>query len=98
MPELSLESVRSGADAAGDSFTVEAVLRNAGTGSGRVRVRAIGEAPVGGAPPHADAVIEFAPGSAPELRIGCGFKPVRLVVDPEVELLFLGRKRCEEEL
>jgi hypothetical protein len=35
---------------------------------------------------------------AANFRIATTFKPVKVVVDPEVRLLFAGRQRCEKSL
>ena len=37
-------------------------------------------------------------GDASNFRVETAFKPVKIVVDPKVSLLFAGRQRCEKSL
>ncbi|MFM7260443.1 MAG: hypothetical protein ACKO3W_07555, partial [bacterium] len=76
-----------------------------------VVVRAYGEAPDSELDPDANADGKTAPTAPFEdiivrlkgneqtaFRIVTTFRPVKVVVDPEVRLLFVGRKRCESSL
>jgi len=85
-----------------DSYSVSARVSNTGTGEADVRVRVLGASSKPGdqddKPPHEDAIVHVAPGKPAELKISTGFKPAKLVLDPEVELLFAGRKRTETKL
>ena len=92
LPELEVEGAS--ADGGDGAFTTVAELRNIGTGTVEVVVRVIGGEPA----EVADATVRLAPGDAAPIAIASPFKPARLVVDPEVRLLFAGRKRCEKPL
>jgi hypothetical protein len=48
--------------------------------------------------PFQDVVVRLEGGDASSFRIATTFKPVKIVVDPEVRLLFAGRQRCEKSL
>jgi hypothetical protein len=63
-------------------------------------VRVVGEKPKGeGAKaPFQDVVVQLKGGDASSFRIETTFKPVKVVVDPKVTLLFAGRQRCEKNL
>jgi hypothetical protein len=72
-----------------------------------VVVRVVGEKPKeeganapeeGAKAPFQDVVVRLEGGDASSFRIETSFKPVKLVVDPEVRLLFAGRQRCEKSL
>jgi len=94
---------------AGGHWTVEARVKNVGTGSMPVDVAAErGEEfrhdkPGPAGKPHpafADARTTVTLGAGQELalRIPCAFKPERLVVDPDVHVLQLERKKATVEL
>jgi hypothetical protein len=109
LPILELETPKVEPGTGGD-FTVTTELRNTGTGTAEVVVRVLGEAPKpatdeGGTaatehpvPPHADVVVRVGPGKSAEVKVPTTFRPARIVVDPEVRLLFSGRKACERSL
>jgi hypothetical protein len=95
------------------AYAVEGALSNIATGRGasaspiEVVVRVVGEKPKGegakapeeGAKaPFQDVVVQLKGGDASSFRIETTFKPVKLVVDPKVTLLFAGRQRCEKNL
>ncbi|MFN9945667.1 MAG: hypothetical protein ACK56S_02370 [Planctomycetota bacterium] len=64
-----------------------------------VGVRVVGATPAGGgAAPPADVVVRLAGDGTTEFRVPTAFKPVKLVVDPDVRLLFAGRTRCNKSL
>jgi hypothetical protein len=48
--------------------------------------------------PFQDVVVTLEGADAANFRIETTFKPVKIVVDPEVRLLFAGRQRCEKSL
>ncbi|MFZ9916299.1 MAG: hypothetical protein ACO3IB_13335, partial [Phycisphaerales bacterium] len=96
LPELQLGETTVEGD--GGTHSTMVTLRNIGTGRATVTVRLIGEKPEGGEAPFVDTVVGL-PGADPvSVRIPAVFKPVRVVVDPEVRLLFAGRKRCDRSL
>ena len=45
-----------------------------------------------------DVVVQLNGGDASNFRVETAFKPVKIVVDPKVSLLFAGRQRCEKSL
>ena len=81
-------------DGAEGAFTTRAELRNAGTGTVDVTVRVLGA----DAAQYEDTVVRVAAGAGVPVAVQSSFRPVKLVVDPEVRLLFAGRKRCEKSL
>jgi ABC-2 type transport system permease protein len=92
LPELELgEAVVRGADGA---FTTEVELRNLGSGTVDVTVRVVGDDKTR----FEDAVLRVAAGGSAPVVVQSAFKPAKLVVDPDVRLLFAGRKRCEKSL
>ncbi len=108
MLELAPTKVESGPDG---SFTTTTSLRNTGTGTAEVVIRVLGavvadphaadtEATAAHKPtsPHADVVVRVEPGKSVDLTVPTTFRPTRIVVDPEVRLLFSGRKACERGL
>ncbi len=109
LPILELEAPKVEAGAGGD-FTTTTVLQNTGTGTAEVVVRVLGAAPKEAAdataspgtqkpaPPHADVVVRVGPGKSVEVKVPTGFRPARVVVDPQVRLLFSGRRACERSL
>jgi hypothetical protein len=46
----------------------------------------------------ADTIVPVSAAAPGRFEIATDFVPKRIVVDPEVELLFTGRKRCETPL
>ena len=104
LPEFTLENIV--AEKTGDGFTVRGTISNIGTGEVDVRVRAQAETPKadpGAAkdapkpePLHTDVVVRVVQGKATEFSIPAAFKPVKIVVDPEVLVLQGGRKRSEK--
>jgi aminopeptidase N len=102
-PDLEVADLES---AAGDgAHVVTGALRDVATGRSRsdlpvdVVVRVLGTKPDGGgAAPHADVVVRVAGDGKTEFRVPTAFKPVKLVVDPDVRLLFAGRTRCNKSL
>jgi len=96
LPELELgETVVEGD---GDTHSAAVTLRNIGTGQATVTVRLIGEKPESGEAPFVDTVVELVGPDPVVAKIPAGFRPMRVVVDPEVKLLFAGRKRCDRSL
>ncbi len=97
LPELELEdvSVRSSEG----KFVTAASLANVGTGSAEVMVRVWGKDDGGDSErAFADVRVRVAPGAPVPVEVRTAFEPVRIEVDPLVELLFAGRKRCERAL
>jgi hypothetical protein len=92
LPELDIADAD--VDGSEGAFTTSAELRNTGKGTVDVTVRAIGE----NATQFEDTVVRVAAGGSVPVVIQSAFKPAKLVVDPEVRLLFAGRKRCEKSL
>jgi hypothetical protein len=45
-----------------------------------------------------DVVVRVAPNTPASVVVSTSFKPAKIVVDPEVRVLFAGRKRCEKSL
>ncbi len=75
---------------------------NIGSGEVDVRVRIEGvteEVDSKKTPPlFEDIVLRIKPNEPTSFTVKSSFKPVRIVVDPEIELLFAGRKRSEKLL
>lgn len=92
LPELELGDV-SVADAAG-AWTTTTELRNIGNGVVDVVVRVMGA----NAAEIQDVVVRVAPDTPASVVVSTSFKPAKIVVDPEVRVLFAGRKRCEKSL
>ena len=92
LPEFELGDVK--VDGAEGAFTTAVELRNLGTGTVDVTVRTVGE----DAKQFEDTVVRVAAGGSVPVMVQSSFKPTKLVVDPEVRLLFAGRKRCEKSL
>jgi hypothetical protein len=65
-----------------------------------VVVRVVGEKPKaeGATAPFQDVVVQLNGGGASNFRVETAFRPVKIVVDPKVSLLFAGRQRCEKSL
>ena len=99
LPEFKLDKVA--AEKSGDGYMVRGEISNIGTGNITVTVRAQAEAPKGlkGADPeHQDVKIHLSSASPAEFVIPTTFKPAKVVVDPEVLLLQIGRKRSEKSV
>jgi ABC-2 type transport system permease protein len=105
-PELELADTRIADGSTDGAYAVEGALRNIATGRGasanpiEVVVRVVGEKSKaeGEAAPFEDVIVQLAGGDASSFRIATSFKPVKLLVDPKVTLLFAGRQRCEKSL
>ena len=94
-----LELLETTVERSGDGYRVTGRLANIGTGRAEVRVRVEGKRPAGTGPrPSADAVVAVSADTSGVIDIATDFPPERIVVDPEVELLFAGRKRTETSL
>jgi aminopeptidase N len=97
VPEYRLEGAKRAESAAGQ-WNVTVRLRNTGAGTMPVEVAAVtGErfAKDGsGSPDYREARVTVEPGAGEErdVAIACGFKPERLVVDPDALVLQLRRK------
>ncbi len=101
LPEFKVDNVV--AEKSGDGSIVHGSISNAGTGNVAVTVRVQGEAsktpgPDGTPPepPHQDVVVQLTPGAASEFSVPVSFTPAKVVVDPEVMVLQIGRKRTEK--
>ncbi|MEY2796512.1 MAG: hypothetical protein RIR10_2228, partial [Planctomycetota bacterium] len=92
LPELELGDVNV-VDSAG-AFTTTTELRNIGSGAVDVVVRVMGA----NAAEIEDVVVRVAPDAPASVNVSTAFKPTKIVVDPEVRVLFAGRKRCEKSL
>jgi hypothetical protein len=105
-PELELADTRVADGSSEGAYATEGVLRDIASGRAasatptEVVVRVFGEKPSeqGAEAPFQDAVVRIDAGEAANFRIATTFKPVKVVVDPEVRLLFAGRQRCEKSL
>lgn len=97
MPEYSLDGAQRAQGGAG-SWSASARLRNTGAGTMPVEVAAVAGdrfAKDGSASPdyrEARVTVEPGAGEEREVVIACGFKPERLVVDPDALVLQLRRK------
>jgi len=112
LPELELGETAVTLDAAGGTataaFIVDGTLSNIAKGGGEVEVvvRVYGkpgvEPPADGRglkdAPFQDVTVRLKDDESATFRIATSFRPVKVVVDPEVRLLFAGRKRCESSL
>jgi len=97
LPELALNEVSVSGD--GSEYMTVASLANSGTGSADVTVRVWGEEPSGeGKRPRQDMRVHITPGESSAVEVKTSFAPDRIEVDPDAELLFSGRKRCERAL
>lgn len=103
VPEYRLEGAKRAEGEAG-SWTVAARLRNTGAGTMPVEVAAAAGdrfAKDGSlSPDYREARVTVEPGAGEEREIAivCGFKPERLVVDPDARVLQLRRKAAEAAL
>ena len=96
LPDLEVREPR--VERSGDGYRVTGKLANIGTGRADVRVRVEGPKAESGDRPHADAVVAVSAEAPGQFDVVTDFPPERIVVDPEVELLFAGRKRTETAL
>lgn len=103
LPEFTLADIKT--EPSGEGSVVKGSITNVGTGEMDVVVRVQGEQPTGlGAdgkkvdPPHQDTVVHVAPGAPAEFSVTTTFKPAKVVVDPEVLVLQIGRKRSEKSI
>jgi hypothetical protein len=95
LPELQLNEVS--VSGAGSEYVTTASLANVGTGSAEVTVRVWGKEPEGGAErARADVRVRVSLDAPAPVEVKTAFEPVRIEVDPDVQLLFAGRKRCEQ--
>lgn len=101
LPRLKIEQPAVATTPSG-GFSTTAVLRNEGSGTVDVVVRVEGpkadDVATDGAskePPFAQVVVRVAPGSAIDVVVPSEFQPRRIIVDPDVHLLFVGRKACD---
>jgi len=92
LPELELGDAKF--DGSDGAFTTEVELRNVSNGTVDATVRVVGEDPA----QFEDTVVRVAPNAPAPVSVSSSFKPAKIVVDPEVRLLFAGRKRCEKSL
>ena len=112
LPELELGETAVTLDAAGGTataaFIVDGTLSNIAKAGGEVEVvvRVYGkpgvEPPADGRglkdAPFEDVTVRLKDDEPSTFRVATSFKPDKVVVDPEVRLLFAGRKRCESSL
>ncbi len=98
LPELEVNDAK--VDGADGAFVTTAKVVNSASGVAEVTVRVEGVKPEAkdAAAPHEDVVVRIAPDAPAEIVVKSAFKPAKLVVDPDVKLLFAGRKRCEKSL
>jgi len=83
-----------------EGYRVTGTLANIGTGRADVLVRVEGKKPDDktAARPAADMVVAVSADAPGAFSIDTAFAPERIVVDPDVDLLFAGRKRTETAL
>ena len=99
-----LNAVADASGAAGASWEVTATVENAGTGTMPVEVAATTgkrfdkEGKPGTDYRDARTTVTLAAGEKQDVTIRCGFKPEKLVVDPDVMVLQLERKHAEAGL
>ena len=81
-------------------YRVSGELANIGSGRAEVKVRVEGKKPDGpdAKAPFEEIVVPVSAEAPGAIAISTDFPPVRLVVDPDVDLLFAGRKRAETAL
>ncbi len=102
LPELEVNDAL--VDGTEGAYTTTATLSNIARGTVEVTVRVEGAKPTeedaknGAVAPFEDLVLRVSPELPTPIVIPSAFKPVKIVVDPEVRLLFAGRKRCEKTL
>ncbi|RLS69407.1 MAG: hypothetical protein DWI01_08370, partial [Planctomycetota bacterium] len=98
LPDLEVHDAKVEKTAAG--YRVTGQLANIGTGRAAVKVRVEGKKPEEkeAQRPGSEATVEVTAETPGSIDIVTDFLPERIVVDPEVELLFAGRKRAETAL
>jgi hypothetical protein len=98
LPDLEVRDPR--VEQTAEGYQVTGTLANIGTGWAEVRVRVEGQRPADKTAPRpaADATVSVSAAAPGEFTIDTGFKPDRIVVDPDVDLLFAGRKRTATTL
>ena len=98
LPELEVTDTLVSQDQTG--YIVTGKLTNLGTGEATVRLRFLdGESTKNGKKPEFQEVtVSVKAGETISFQAQTRFKPVNLVCDPDVELLFAGRKRTETTL
>jgi hypothetical protein len=95
----SLEVRESAVETDGDGYRVTGILANSGTGFADVRLRIEAAEPDGEEPAaFEDMIVAVTAGAESPFELRVPFEPARLVVDPDVELLFAGRRRTETAL
>ena len=98
LPELEIRDAR--VEKTAEGYRVTGQLANIGTGRAGVRVRVEGKKPDDkeAKRPASDAVVAVTADAPGAFDIATDFAPERIVVDPDVDLLFAGRKRTETTL
>ena len=98
LPDLEVREAKVEKTDAG--YRVTGTLANIGTGRAAVTVRVEGKKPDDkeAKRPGSEATVEVSPETPGSIDIVTDFPPERIVVDPDVELLFAGRKRAEAAL
>jgi hypothetical protein len=98
LPDLEVRDAKVEKTDAG--YRVTGTLANIGTGRAAVKVRVEGKKPEEKETqrPGSEATVEVSAETPGSIDIVTDFPPERIVVDPDVELLFAGRKRAETAL
>ena len=98
LPDLEVRGAKVAQE--GSGYRVTGELANIGTGRAEVKVRVEGKKPDGqeAKAPFEDIVVPVSAEAPGAIAITTDFPPARLVVDPDVDLLFAGRKRAETTL
>ena len=94
LPDLEIREARVTRTETG--YRVTGQLANIGTGRADVKVRVEGKKPdtKDATCPAVDATVTVSADAPGSIEIETAFPPTRIVVDPDVELLFAGRKRA----
>lgn len=95
VPEFKLEGVTS--EKSGDGYVVRGSVHNIGTGSVAVDVAALQERDKPEGTRSLESLL-VGPGAAVPFEIRCAFPPSQVMVDPDVRVLQLGRKRAVEKV
>jgi len=99
VPEYRLSDLRLTGGSQGEAWKVTARIKNAGTGRMPVEVAAVrGERFKGKDYRDARQTVVLGAGEERTVEIPCGFRPERVVVDPDVEVLQLRRKTALAKL
>ncbi len=99
LPEFKLGDLT--AQKSDDGYVIKGTVANAGTGDVVVTIRALSsdpKAPNGDKKPQElrqDVTVHVTPASPAAFSIPVNFKPAKVVIDPEVLVLQIGRKRAE---